>query len=90
MAVRLCRIAAEIWPLLDAAYVASPVPLMKMAPHRFANMVYAWCVERLPGDKLDDWLTEMNELLEWQDTESEAAVNLESESFLAAMAKGGG
>jgi len=61
-----------------------------MPPHRYLNMVYSWCVERVASDKLDDWLTELNDLLPWQDIDSEAAVNLESESFFAAQAKGGG
>ena len=61
-----------------------------MRPHRYLNMVYAWCIERVESDKLADWINDLNDLLPWQDTQSEAAVNLESESFLAAMAKGGG
>lgn len=53
-------------------------------------MVYSWCIERIEHDKLDDWLAELHDLLPWQDVNSEAAVNLESESFFAMQAKGGG
>lgn len=60
-----------------------------MPPHRYLNMVYSWCIERIPAEKLDDWLVELADLLPWQDVDSEAAVNLESESFLAMAAKGG-
>jgi hypothetical protein len=41
-------------------------------------------------DKIDEWLNEMVDLLPWQDVLSEAAVNLESDSFMAMSAKGGG
>jgi hypothetical protein len=53
-------------------------------------MVYAWAIERVEHDKLDDWLAELTDLLPWQDSTSEAAANLESESFLAMQAKGNG
>ena len=61
-----------------------------MPPHRYLNMVYAWAIERVKHDELDDWLNELYDLLPWQDTDSETAVNLESDSFLAMAAKGGG
>lgn len=89
VAVRLCGIAAERWAELDAVYHASPTPLLRMPPHRYLNMVYSWCIERIEADKLEDWLVELADLLPWQDADSEAAVNLESESFLAMQAKGG-
>ena len=86
-AVRLCSIASERWAELDAAYYQ--INLLRQRPHRFLNLVYSWCIERVEHDKLDDWLNELNDLLPWQDSSSEAAVNLESESFLAMQAKGG-
>lgn len=90
MVVRLCSYyLAPRWAEIDAHYHASPVPLLRMRGHRLLSMVYAWAIERIPSDKLDDWLVEMNDLLPWQDIESEAAINLESESFFAAQAKGG-
>lgn len=89
MAVRLCEIAAIRWGDIDAAYHASPVPLLKMPPYRLASMVYAWAIERVSPDKVDDWIAELNDLLPWQDTASEAAINIESESFFAMQAQGG-
>lgn len=87
-AVRLCVIAAERWPEIDAAYYQ--IDLLRLRPHRFLNMVYAWCIERVEHDKLDDWKMELVDLLPWQDSSSAAAADLESESFLAMQAKGGG
>lgn len=86
--VRLCTIAAERWAELDSAYY--PNKILREKPYRYLNLVYSWCIERVDPDKLDDWLVELNDLLPWQDADSEAAVNLESESFLAMQAKGGG
>lgn len=88
--MHLCQIAGDRWPQIDAAYYNSPVPLLRMKPHRFLNMVYSWCIERVKSDELDAWIEGLHELLPWQDTNSEAAINLESQSFMAAMAKGGG
>lgn len=84
--VRLCALASERWAELDAAYYQ--INLLRLPPYRYANMVYAWAVERVPHDKLDDWLTDLHDLLPWQDSQSEAAANLESESFMNMMSKG--
>lgn len=85
--VRLLDIAAGRWAELDAAYYQ--INLLKQRPHRLLNLVYSWCIERVEPDKLDEWIVELNDLLPWQSVASEAAVNLESESFLAMQAKGG-
>jgi len=87
VAVRLCQIAADRWAELDATYYQ--INLLRQRPHRFANLVYAWLVERVEPDKLDDVLTQLADLLPWQDTNSEAAVNLESQSFFEMQGKGG-
>jgi hypothetical protein len=87
VAVRLCLIAAERWPEIEAAYYQ--IDLIRQRPHRFANLVYAWAVERVPHDNYEEWHNELVDLLPWQDTSSETAINLESESFLAMQAKGG-
>jgi hypothetical protein len=50
--------------------------------------VYGWCLERVDPDKLDKWHAELNDLLPWQDADSMAAEELESESFFAMQAKG--
>lgn len=84
--VRLCGIAAERWAQLESAYYQ--INLLRQPPHRFTNLVYAWAIERVAHDKLDDWEAELIDLLPWQDATSEAATNLESESFMSMMAKG--
>lgn len=90
MTVRLFWIAADYWPLIDAYYHASPVPLLRMPHSRFLNMVYSWAITHIvESDKFHEWHDEMNDLLPWQDVTSEAAVNLESDSFFAMQAKGG-
>lgn len=88
MAVRLCSLAASRWAEIDAYYHASPTPLLRMKPHRFLNMVYAWAIERVPSDKRDDFEMDLVDLLPWQDVESEAAADMESQSFMNMMAKG--
>ena len=90
VAVRLCVIASERFGELDAHYHALPTPLLRLPPHRYLNMVYSWVIERVPHDKLEDWLRDLEDLLPWQDTSSEAAADIESESFMAMAAKGGG
>jgi hypothetical protein len=90
VAVRLCSLTAERWAELDTAYRDLPRGLIREKPHRLANFVYSWCIERVEPDKLDDWIVMLNDLLPWQDPEtSEAAVNLESESFFQMQGKGG-
>ena len=88
VAVRLCWLAADHWPRLDAAYHL--IDLRRQRPARFADLVWAWCVNNTASDKIDEWLNELVDLLPWQDVLSEAAVNLESDSFMAMSAKGGG
>ena len=87
--MRLCAIAAERWAQIYAAYYNANPPLLRRKPHEYLNMVYSWCIERVKADELDDWLTELEDLLPWQDATSEAAVNAESESFMSMMAKKG-
>ena len=72
--VRLCVIASQRWAEIDAAYYQ--ITLLRQSPHRFANLVYSWAIERVEHDKLDEWLAELIDLLPWQDTNSEAAANL--------------
>lgn len=62
---------------------------MYQPPARFVALVYAWAIERVDPEKLDDWEFELVDLLPWQDSSSEAAVQMESDSFFAAMATNG-
>lgn len=50
-------------------------------------MVYVWALERIEHDKIDTWIRELNDLLPWQNVQSEAAAEIESASFMAMMAK---
>lgn len=86
--VRLCDLAAQRWSELDAAYYQ--ISLIRQKPHRYLNLVYAWAIERVPPDDLEEWLTDLADLLPWQDSSSAAATDLESKSFMAMQAKGSG
>lgn len=79
-------IAAERWGELDAAYYSLPGGLIRARPHRFMNLVYSWCIERVPEDKLDEWKTDLMGLLPWQDANSTAGEEAEAASFYAMQA----
>lgn len=85
--VRLCALASLQWAQIDAAYYQ--INLVRQPPYRFANLVYAWAVERVPSDDQETWHQELTELLPWQDITSEAAIEAESDSFMAMMTKQG-
>lgn len=38
---------------------------------------------------MEEWLLDLEELLPWQDTDSEAAIEAESASFMNMLGKGG-
>lgn len=86
VAVRLCVIASDRWPELDAAYYQ--INLLKQKPHRFANLVLAWVLSWADPEKVDEWLDSIAEPLPWQDMDSEAAIEHESASFMDMMNKG--
>src|SRR5690606_37417982 len=88
VAVRLCRIGAERFAEISAAYYQID-NLSTVPPWKFTALVYAWAIERVEHGKLDEWITDLNELLEWQDGESAASEAIESESFFTMQAKGG-
>ena len=79
VAVRLCGIAAEHWGALDAHYYQ--INLLKLRPHRFANLVWAWFVSRLSAEDYSSAIEALYEPLPWQSADSQYAVELESESF---------
>lgn len=78
-------IAAERWSEIAAHYYQ--VNLLREPPWKFLGMVYVWALERVEHDKIESWIQELNELLPWQNAQSEAAAEIESASFLAMMAK---
>lgn len=83
--VRLCVYASERWDEIDTAYY--PSQILREKPYRFAGLVYTWCIERVPHDKIEEWVQELNDLLPWQDATSEAAIQAESDSFMAMLAQ---
>lgn len=86
VALRLYAIAAERWPEVDAAYAS--VDLIRFPPHRFLNCVYAWCLDRIAPDKLEEWIHMLYQPLPGakpaQVTEAQAEV--EGQSFMNFMA----
>lgn len=86
--VRLCTLAADRFQELTAAYHQID-NLLDLPPWKFISLVYAWCVERVDPEKLDEWIADLDELLPWQDPDSESGINIESASFYAMQAKGG-
>jgi hypothetical protein len=83
--VRLCQLAADRWPEIVSTYYLTN--LLREPLWKFVSLVYAWCIERVDPDKLDEWIYDLNDLLEWQDADSAAAEELESASFMAMMNK---
>jgi hypothetical protein len=86
--VRLCQIAADRWPEIVATYYQTT--LLREPLWKFIALVYSWCIERVDPEKLDEWLVDLNDLLEWQSADSEAAEELESQSFFAMQQKSQG
>lgn len=58
--------------------------------HRYVALTYAWAIERVDPEKIEDWEFDLVDLLPWQDAQSEAATQIESDSFFAMMATNGG
>jgi hypothetical protein len=52
-------------------------------------LVYAWALERVPPEKIDEWKRELDDLLPWQTASTEAAAQVESDSFMALLAQQG-
>jgi hypothetical protein len=78
-------IAAERWDEIAAHYYQ--VNLFQVPAWKFLGMVFVWALERVEHDKIESWLEELKDLLPWQTTQSEAAAEIESASFMALMAK---
>lgn len=86
--VRLCALAADKFKELSAAYYQID-NLLALPLWKFMSLVYSWCIERVPPDDLEKWLADLDDLLPWEDTDSAAAEDIESASFMNMMAKGG-
>lgn len=63
--------------------------LAALPPWKFTALVYSWAIERVEHGKLDEWIRDLDELLEWQDGESAASEASESASFFNMQSKGG-
>lgn len=84
--MHLCQILSDRFSEIDAHYYARDI--LRQPPARMIGWVYAWCVERVASDKLEEWIAGLEEPLEWQDQNSESVIQLESDSFMKMMAKG--
>lgn len=61
---------------------------MTMPPHRFMNMVFAWCVERIEPDKREQWEMMLTEPLPGMEAAPATPFQAEQEGadFMAALA----
>lgn len=85
--LRLYYIASEHWPVIDAHYAS--VDLIRLPAHRFLNCVYAWCLDRVPPDKAEEWIIMLNEPLQGRAKKepSDMEAQIEGESFMNFMAQ---
>jgi hypothetical protein len=89
VALRLYAIAEERWAEVDAAYPS--VDLLRLPIHRFLNYVYAWCLERVEAEKLEQWRWEMNQPLPGREKDvTDAQVEEEGRGFMDLMTAMGG
>lgn len=84
--LRLYVIAAERWPEIDGHYAA--VDLITFPCHRFLNLVYAWCIERIPSDKREEWEMQLTAALPGREKArpTPSVAEQEGADFMAAMA----
>lgn len=58
-AARLSATAAGNWVLIDGTYSGQGVNILRLPFHRFLNVIYAWCSERLTQEDRERWLVEL-------------------------------
>lgn len=90
--VRLCDLAAQRWPELDREYhsvenIRGQKGLARQPLERMLWLIYAWAIEKVNPEKLNEWISDLDEPLPWQDVDSEAVVKAESDSFYDMMNK---
>lgn len=84
VAVRLHAVAVERWAELDAAYIT--VDLVRLPLDRFLNCVYAWCIERIPEERVEEWVFQLNAPFPWEAEKVMAATTTwEDDGFMEAM-----
>jgi hypothetical protein len=61
---------------------------MTFPPHRFMNLVFAWCVERIEPDKREQWVMMLTEPLPGMEAAPPTPFQAEDEAadFMAALA----
>lgn len=84
--MRLAGIASSVWPQLEEAYYQ--INLLDLTPAKLLNIVFVWYMKNIPSDKIEEARATLDDLLPWEDSTSAAAEEIESASFMAAMAKG--
>jgi hypothetical protein len=90
VAVRLYAIAAGRWAELDAEYAS--IDMIRLPPHRFLNLVFAWCVRRFhKQEDLEQWMFQLEQPLPGDEKKKPSQTDLqaESDSFMSLMAKQG-
>lgn len=61
---------------------------MDLPPHRFMNLVFAWCVERIEPEKREQWEMMLTEPLPGMETAPPTPIEAEQEGmdFMSTMA----
>ena len=72
-AARLSGTAAVNWVSIDGTYSGQGVNILRLPFHRFLNVIYAWCAERVSEDDRERWLVELETPLPDQRGHSEEA-----------------
>jgi hypothetical protein len=85
-ALRLYVIAAERWAEIDANYYS--IDLISYPPHRFMNLIYGWCVERVQTEKREEWELMLSEPLPGQAKAAPTPLQVDQEAadFMATLA----
>lgn len=87
-AVKLSALLSDRFREITSAYYLIP-NLLALPGWKLMSMVYSWAIERVDPEKLDEWIVELDDLLPWQDSNTEAAEEIESASFFDMQSKGG-
>ena len=64
--------------------------MIRLPPHRFLNLVFAWCVRRFSDEqKFQEWLFHLEQPLPGDEKKKPSQTDLqaESDSFMALMGK---
>jgi hypothetical protein len=82
--VHLYAIAEDRWAEIDAAYPS--INVIRLAPHRFLNFVYAWAVARVDPEKREEFDMLLDTPVPGQERQvSETTREAEGAAFMALM-----